>query len=116
MDVVFYDSKGNTINSLTQWDKNVTLYMKNLNLTAPPACHFSNKKNGKTLTVNAHTETEGFSVKVPNVLLQDSSRIMVYIYVHNEGQEEGRTHYISAIPVRARIKPDDYVYVNNIEE
>lgn len=114
--ISFYDVEGNSVGYLTQWDKNVTLFIKDLDLEKPPKCHFATKSMNTAYVVDAKAnENGGFSVDVPNVLLKGKERIIVYIYVYDDSNDVGRTLYMSTLQVRERPQPEGYVFENNVD-
>ena len=46
-----FDSQGNSIDHLTQWDLNQTLYIENWNYDTVPTFHFCNKKSKDAFVV-----------------------------------------------------------------
>ena len=98
---------------LTQWDTNQTCYFETLGLTSPPQVHFCNSKWGEALRVQSETATSGkYKVKIPNILLTQPYDITGYIYLVDS--EETKTTSQFHICVTPRNKPDDFLYVENI--
>lgn len=90
---------------LYQWDSNVKLTVDDPNHEIF-AAHFTSRFSTEVLTVQVeHTET-GATVTVPNILLLRSFDIVVYAYC----AEETCTKAVDVIKVKARPKPNDYVY------
>lgn len=80
-----------------QWDLNRQIYVEDKNLEV---VHFCNRTDECSLTV----EVVNGVANVPNILLQDSFDIKVFAY------DENTTWYEQVFKVKARTKPDDYVY------
>lgn len=111
--VYLLDSNGTTISSLTQWDYNITLVIEESGFTTAPMFHFAHEDSENTLPVQSILEDGKISVEVPNILLQEAKKILVYIFV--KSGESGRTVEIIRIPVRDKAKPLDYEYSDNLE-
>ena len=70
--------------------------------------------------MNSELLSDGrIKVEVPNVLLTQEEAILMYVYSYEDNTtgaiEKGRTEYINRFPVKQRVKPEDYIYVNNVE-
>ena len=97
------------VDPLYQWDKNQTLEIYGLTVPNTPEIHFVNKSMSKALVRQAQKDANGIiTVDIPNVLLENSLPIDVYICAY-EG-DLFRTLYTLQIPVKARAKPSDYIY------
>lgn len=125
------DAYGNTINYFTQWDVDQTIYipidsqhMPESGLADNPAyyapqIHFCNSKmEERYITRSSLVEGSDniISATVPNVLLQDSYPVFVYVYM-TDSQDVSSQKVIlrNEIPVRKAAKPSDYLYVENID-
>jgi hypothetical protein len=109
-----FDSYGDSIDCFTQWDFNQELYIKDWQYDYMPIFHFTNTKSDVALVLKGSIESDGRAkTNVPNVLLQESYPIIVYVYYEEENS--GKTIRFSKIPVRKRPKPHDYEYVENVE-
>ena len=75
--------------------------------------HFAHEDSENTLPIQSVLEDGKISVEVPNILLQEAKKILVYIFV--KSGESGRTVEIMRIPVRDKAKPLDYEYSDNLE-
>lgn len=107
-----YDSDGNILKLLYQWDCNQTLYFTGIPTSPTPVFHFCNKNSVEALVVNSTRMDDGVIVDVPNILLQDSDPLIIFIYL-NTGNDGGRTIHAMQVPVVKRAKPDDYEYTDN---
>ena len=94
--------------TLYQWDLNQRIILDNV--FAGAQVHFSDEHNTEdTCPVLLTYEENGKTfANIPNIFLQKSGIITVYIYVKEENEEH--TEYFSELLVLPRKKPDDYVY------
>ena len=104
------DKYGSTIQHLSQWDKNLNLYIKNWGYSTIPSIHFFNRNMKNALVVSTElVENELIKVSVPNILLETPCPIVMCAYLE-ESDGFSRTVFTYEIPVRKRAKPDDYEY------
>lgn len=96
--------------SLYQWDINQVLTVTGLNLSVIPEVHFSNASMDKAIVRQARQTVSnnvvGYTVDIPNSLLQDPLPIHAHIGIY-----EGDTFKVVEkveIPVRYRVRPADY--------
>lgn len=115
--ITCYDSEGYPITHLTQWDIDQTLVVEDSYITEhhekPPNFHFCNKYSENALVVETKLDDEGrITADVPNILLQEGTPIVAYVYIYGIDGVEGysKSLYTIRIPVRPRPKPDDYMY------
>lgn len=115
-----FDENGNSINYLTQWDTNQTLYIPidgyDLSTAVTPEVHFCNKNSEEAKRVVVKkTINNTIQVSVPNDLLQESYHITGHIYLGKTIEEvvSQKTVITFTMPVRARKKPSDYYYIDN---
>lgn len=111
--VICYDSDGNVLESLTQWDVGQSLVIKGISSTITPTFHFCNKRSTRALVVPSEVNADGIGAKIPNILLQDGIPLIAYIY-YQKNEDSARTMYTVTIPVTPRTKPFDYEYEENI--
>ena len=114
-----FDSDGNSINYLTQWDANLKLHipMDGYDLTQTPEVHFCNKNSEEALVVVASTKNSTIIADIPNILLQESYPLMCHIYLSKKNTDNTlaqKTALTITIPIRERKKPSDYLYVENV--
>lgn len=102
-----------TTDSVYQWDLNQTLTITGSNVDEITAIHFCNKKSDLAIVVNVARDSEGVSAPIPNALLEVPYDVIAY--VHTVNANHSKTIEIVNIPVIARVKPDDYVFEENIE-
>lgn len=101
-----YDSNGNVLEYMYQWDSNQTIVLKNLGLTSAPNCHFSNRKRKTAYVVESALSGADVIVSVPNFLLQDPYPILIYVSCGDDGSS--RTVYRVVLPVISRPRPSEY--------
>lgn len=109
MSIICYDSNGNALKRLYQWDINQTISISGLEASNAPAFHFCNKISSKALVVTPSATDDKIEVSVPNILLQQPYPIIAYLYEPVD-EDGGRTMHTIQIPVFPRPKPEDYVY------
>ena len=114
MAITITDVYGKVIDEFTQWDSNITIYIHGLDLSKPPAIHFSNQSSNKSYSTGSTLEDDIIVTTVPNILLEQTETISIYVYTYNIDTKEGRTVEIAKKPVRPKKKPDDYIYEENI--
>lgn len=111
-----YDSYGNSIDYLTQWDCNRKIYLSldYYELSDAPEVHFFNQNSSEALVVLS-TISEGMvEVDVPNILLQEPYTIFAHVYVNENGSQKSIAHL--PLLVRKKPRPSDYVHINNLEK
>lgn len=115
--ITCYDSEGYPITHLTQWDIDQTLVVEDSYITEhhekPPNFHFCNRYSENALVVETTIDEQGRIVAdVPNILLQQGTPIIAYVYIYGIDGAEGysKSLYTIRLPVRPRAKPDDYMY------
>lgn len=121
-EILCFDSYGDSIDKLVQWDTNLELYI-NWNYSETPIFHFSNANSQRILVIKGVINAEDKTAKanIPNILLQESSPLTVYVYLEKKSNEsptahlKGETIYTFKIPVHAKEKPEDYEYTENTE-
>lgn len=114
INVTCYDSDGNALSHLTQWDIGRTLVVKGATTVIEPVFHFCNTRSTEALVVPSKINNGSIITKIPNLLLQSSFPIIAHMY-YQESKDSAKTLYTITIPVVPRVKPFDYNYVENIE-
>lgn len=113
-----YDSYGNTINYLTQWDYNrqLSMYLDEYNLLYAPEVHFCNQNSEEALVVQSSVEGSKVTVDIPNILLQEHLPLFLYVYLSDAQNASSQKTIISTtIPIRQRPRPADYIYEDNVD-
>lgn len=114
-----YDSYGNTINYLTQWDYNrqISMYIDNFDLTYAPEVHFCNQRSTEALVVQSSVDGNKITAEIPNILLQEHLTLCAYVYLSDANNASSQKTILSVnIPVRYRPKPSEYTYIENISK
>lgn len=123
LNAICYDQYGNQIQYFTQWDVNQKLHIDVCGYEFPdgviPTIHFSNKNSELCYGVKSVLDDNGrYVVSVPNLLLKEPYNINIYIFIKDGDMNSGgsgKTLKLVELPVRKRIKPSDYEYVDNVE-
>lgn len=120
-EITCLDLNRNTINNFFQWDvdQKIMIELKGCDenyLSIAPEVHFSNTSRKEALVVRSTVSNKDtITVDVPNVLLQESFPLLVYVYLtDSQDVSSQKTILYSEIPIRKRQKPSDYEYVENI--
>ena len=122
-EIMCFDKCGNSIDEFAQWDTNNVMYI-DWEYSCTPIFQFGNTKSDRLLVVRGRIiEGQAKSiaeVNIPNILLQQAYPIIGFVYLESEvnGNDHyyiGKTVYNFNIPVRAKIKPQDYKYTENTE-
>lgn len=112
--ITCYDSDGNLLKRLYQWDNNQTITVRGVTIPPTPVFHFCNRLSDVALVVVPEVSGTDLTADIPNILLQQAEPIIIYLYqdTDNDGY---RTVQAIHIPVMPRPKPDDYEYEDNID-
>ena len=122
-EIMCFDEYSNSINEFAQWDTNRVMYI-DWEHNCVPIFQFGNTQSDRLLVVKGRIiedETKKIAeVNVPNILLQQAYPIIGFVYLETEvdGNDHyyaGKTVYNFKIPVRAKVKPQDYKYTENTE-
>lgn len=107
--IILYDINGKRVDSLYQWNYNVSIKIGGAKTEPVPEIRCWNKNSKVANRVDAEI-TNGFvKFVVPNELLQDCSPINIQLfYCYDSG--DSKTEYHVVIPVSPGKKPDGYVY------
>lgn len=98
----------NNRKALYQWDLNQRLILTDIEAGTEVQISDSNNTDEYCLTTKAYNENGNVYAKIPNIYLQKSGILYVYIYVYQE--DKSYTKYYTEIIVLPRKKPADYVY------
>lgn len=94
--------------ALYQWDLNQRLILIDIEAETEVQISDSNNTDEHCLTTKAYNENGTVYAKIPNIYLQKSGILYVYIYVHQE--DKSYTKYYTEIIVLPRKKPSNYIY------
>ena len=107
--VIILNSMGDPVNNYYQWDADQTIVLGGLQIDSSTTVHFCNMCSPNALVVAPDISGGKLYAKVPNILLQSASPIIVYVYCSDD-DTGSRTIYATQIAVIPRQKPEDYVY------
>lgn len=112
------DAYGNTVTYLTQWDVNQKLiiednYTEYSDKTRNPIVQFCNKNSNEALGVRSVIKNGNIIADIPNTLLREPYNIIAYLFIDNS--DSGKVVETIHIPLRKRVKPTDYDYVDNVD-
>lgn len=107
-----YDSNGDLIEKLYQWDQNRYVKVEGLTITdgASVFFNFSNRRNRNALVIEATAVEGGYTCVIPNDLLRQPDTIYMYVVEKFGDADERRTVEDIRIPLIPREQPDDYIY------
>lgn len=100
------DTFGNYVRNLTQWDKNVTLYIQDTDFDVAPIFHICNSNSVESYAVESVLDNDILSIHVPNKLLEEAFPISFYLFMTSG--DEGKTVEYMRLPVREKPRPIDY--------
>lgn len=106
MTITCYDSAGNLVNGLTQWDKNRTIKIGGLGLSSAPAVHFYHDCSPLARVVTATLSSGNVVATIPNEMLQFGTTLIISVY--KTTGTEGQTICSLRMPVAPRAKPENY--------
>lgn len=89
---------------LYQWDQNRQLKIESIDPALDFTIHCCHKNDTHTLVVEPIIQDNEIVVNIPNILMQESGLIQVYVVVEED------TIYDTSFYVLPRPKPGDYVY------
>lgn len=89
---------------LYQWDRNRQLLIDSVDVDTKFEVHCCHTDDANALVVAPQIDGDTILVDIPNILLQRSGYLRVYVVT------EGDTIYDKTFYVMSRQKPDDYVY------
>ena len=100
-----------TVEQLYQWDTNQVLYIYGVSVS-DPEIHIANGDMARSIVVTPTVDEKGvIMVGIPNSLLQKASPLKVYICGYDGSTF--KTYYKIDIPVKGRVKPEDYSLTND---
>lgn len=109
-EIVVYDSQGNSLTSLVQWDSDVCVYIKVDEIESAYRVHFFNNTLEESLVVDSTYSSGILKAKIPNLLLTQPLIIFGYVSVVKDG--ETKSLYGFKINVRKKPMPSNYIYVD----
>lgn len=112
-EINIYDSEGNIIYDLAQWDQDVKIYITEPEIDKAYNVHFFNRNNNEAMVVQSTYENGTLCSTVPNDILTEELPINGYVFIEKNG--EHKSLYCFRILVRKRAKPADYIYSDQKE-
>ena len=108
-----YNSDGEYIDSLVQWDQGQVIYIDNLESGAIPNVHFAFSGNDVSWEFSNITSLSNNKIKVniPNAVMQYCGRLYLFFY-YGDGNTY-TTKYVGIITIKEKPRPGDYVYEDN---
>lgn len=109
MSITLHDVNGERVDSLTQWDYDITIKIIGVKIEPLPEVRYSNKNSVRSIRVDTTVVDNVVVSKIPNELLQECSPVDIQL-VYQYGSGDSKTEYRFVIPVSPAKKPDGYVY------
>ena len=104
--ISLYDSLGNELDHLTQWDVNQYLVIDGAITDPIPEAHFCNIDSESTISVTPTVESGKIKALIPNELLKQRYTIRAYLYYEMESGSFRTMHDVE-FPVRPRKRPQN---------
>ena len=111
-DIVIKDESGDILDHFYQWDMNRVISFHAVGMPSSFNVHYANKCSKQALVVNPDTSGEYPTAQVPNLILQNSD--VLYIYIYDTANQVYKTEFTVMVPVVPRAKPSDHQYIENI--
>ncbi len=107
-DVLIYNSLGEQLIRLAQWDRDVYVCIEDTGIATNYPVHFFNKNSDQAHAVES-TYSEGkLKAKIPDHLLREPYTICGYVQ-RNDGDSERRSDFRFIVGVVPKPQPSDYV-------
>jgi len=110
-EITVFDSDGNTMRNLVQWDSDVYVYITEEKINKATAVHFFNDTMDSAYVVSSTYSDSTLKAKIPNTLLTMSYPIIGYVQISE--QSETKSIYRFRLNVIKRPKPDNYVLIDS---
>ena len=85
-EINIYDSEGNIIYDLVQWDKDVKIYITEPEIDKAYNVHFFNRNNNEAMVVQSTYENGTLCSIVPNDILTEDLPINGYVFIDKNGE------------------------------
>ncbi|MBD5115780.1 MAG: hypothetical protein HDT46_11425 [Ruminococcaceae bacterium] len=106
-EITAYDSAGEILSNLVQWDKDVFVIIQEDEIDSAYPVHFFNYGSNRAYVVNSVYSDNTLIAKIPNTLLTTAEMIIGYVY--KEQETEQKSIYRFKISMRAKPMPSNYV-------
>lgn len=112
---VYFDNGFDTaiVYGLHQWDRDTTLEIKGVNINGNAWVQFSMDESGGTaIPVYTKVENDVISAEIPGFVFEKETtkNYVAYAFVYETNIDYGKTIKTIKLNIKARPKPDDYVY------
>ena len=114
-----YDRNGNSINSLSQYDHDIKIYIYDLEQGIQPRVQFVHSKeidNTYEAYNNVLSDGIGYRITIPDTFLQKAGQLICFV-CYNNGNEDSDfvTKYYITVPINTKPNPTTGFYENDIE-
>lgn len=112
---VYFDNGFDTaiVYGLHQWDRDITLEIKGVNINGNAWVQFSMDESGGTaIPVYTKAENGVITAEIPGFVFEKETtkNYVAYAFVYETNIDYGKTIKTIKLNIKARPKPDDYVY------
>lgn len=107
-DVLIYNSLGEQLIRLAQWDRDVYVSIEDAGITTNYPVHFFNKNSDQAYAVESTYSGGKLKAKIPDHLLREPYTICGYVQ-RNDGDSERRSDFRFIVGVVPKPQPSDYV-------
>lgn len=112
---VYFDNGFDTaiVYGLHQWDRDITLEIKGVEINGDVWVQFSMDESGGTaIPVYTKVENGVISAEIPGFVFEKETtkNYVAYAFVYETNIDYGKTIKTIKLNINARPKPDDYVY------
>lgn len=107
-EITAYDTAGYPIISLAQYDRDVTVCVKDIEIDKKYPMHFCNSRSQQAYVVDATFEGGTLKAKIPNALLEQDRYITGYVYATKADERKSILAFV--VQVAPRPRPSDALY------
>lgn len=104
-----FDFAGREITRFAQWDKNVSIIIRGIEIQDNPVVLFYSAGTQASYKVDAIVSENCVSCAVPSVVLQHANPVTVTIGYSRQGGKELVSAYYTTVQVLRREKPINYI-------
>ncbi len=113
-EIIVYDISGKQLNSISQWDRDIYITIRESDITSAYKIHFFNVESPMAYVMESTYADGVLTVKIPNVLVMYPFDIIGYVYKEDasgDGQAVARFRF-NILP---RPKPSDTMYPGTVD-
>ena len=115
--IICFDSDGNSICNLVQWDKDQEVYVDDFFNGVVPEAHFAlqtDKNNSYKYDDENTTKLVDGKIRIiiPNEFLLVSTKLYIFLYYHLSSSYT--TKFVITLPIKQKPQPQDYKYEENL--